>query len=100
MSRIRAASLHRRRFDGTVLSVPAPGLLYRRICRLRQDYANSVLIDKTAVQDLNLSNPILNVMGMLPNSRISASDPASPAHYLLILGYDYQPCFSPESLGQ
>ena len=66
----------------------------------RQDYANSVLIDKTAVQDFNLSNPILNVMGMLPNSRISAPDPASPSHYLLILGYDYQPCFNPESLGQ
>ena len=66
----------------------------------RQDYAYSVLIDKSAAQDRNLSNPILNVMGMLPGSLIPAADPNSSSHYLLILGYDYQPCFKPESLGQ
>ena len=66
----------------------------------RQDYANSVLIDKTTVQDRNLSDPILTVMGMLPGSLIPAADPNSSANYLLILGYDYQPCFRPESLGQ
>jgi LCP family protein required for cell wall assembly len=65
----------------------------------RQDYAHSVLIDKTILQDRSLSNPILNVMGLLPGSLISSPDPSSPAHYLLILGYDYQPCFRPESLG-
>jgi LCP family protein required for cell wall assembly len=66
----------------------------------RQDYAYSVLIDKTAAQDRAQSNPILNVMGMLPGSLIPAADPNSTAQYLLILGYDYQPCFSPEKLGQ
>jgi len=66
----------------------------------RQDYAYSVLIDKTTVQDRNLSDPILTVMGMLPGSLIPAADPNSSANYLLILGYDYQPCFRPESLGQ
>ena len=66
----------------------------------RQDYAYSVLIDKTAVQDRNFSNPILNVMGLSPNNLISAADPNSASHYLLILGYDYQPCFSPEKLGE
>ncbi len=66
----------------------------------RQDYAYSVLIDKTAVQDRNFSNPILTVMGMSPNNLISAADPNSTSHYLLILGYDYQPCFSPENLGE
>lgn len=66
----------------------------------RQDYAYSVLIDKTAVQDRNFSSPILNVMGMLPGSLISSSDPNSASHYLLILGYDYQPCFSPEQMTQ
>ena len=66
----------------------------------RQDYAYSVLIDKTAVQDRNFSSPILNVMGMLPGGLISSPDPNSAAHFLLILGYDYQPCFSPEKLGQ
>ncbi len=66
----------------------------------RQDYAYSVLIDKTAVQDRNFSNPILAVMGMLPGSLISAPDPNSASHYLLILGNDYQPCFSPEKMTQ
>src|SRR6266498_5005633 len=66
----------------------------------RQDYAYSVLIDKTATQDRAQSDPILNAMGMLPGSVISGPDPNSTAHYLLILGYDYQPCFSPEKLGQ
>jgi LCP family protein required for cell wall assembly len=66
----------------------------------RQDYAYSVLIDKSAAQDSTISNSILNVMGMTSGSLIPAPDPSSAAHYLLILGYDYQPCFSPEKLGQ
>src|SRR5687768_5177658 len=66
----------------------------------RQDYAYSVLIDKTTGQDPSQSDPILNVMGMLPGSLIPSPDPNSTAHYLLILGYDYEPCFSPEKLGQ
>lgn len=66
----------------------------------RQDYAYSVLIDRTAVQDRNFSDPILNVMGLLPGSLISSPDPNNTASYLLILGYDYQPCFSPEKLGE
>jgi hypothetical protein len=66
----------------------------------RQDYAYSVLIDRTAAQDRSQSNPILNVLGMLPGSLIPSPDPTSSAHYLLILGYDYQPCFSPDQLTQ
>jgi len=66
----------------------------------RQDYAYSVLIDKSAAQDRNVSNSILSVMGMTSGSLIPALDSNSTAHYLLILGYDYQPCFSPEKLGQ
>jgi LCP family protein required for cell wall assembly len=65
----------------------------------RRDYAYSVLIDKTAAQDRSVSDAILNVMGLTPDSLIPASDPNSAAHYLLILGYDYEPCFRPESLG-
>jgi hypothetical protein len=38
------------------------------------------------------------VMGMLPGSLIPSPDANSPAQYLLILGYAYQPCFSPEKL--
>ena len=66
----------------------------------RQDYAYSVLIDKTALQDRTLSDPILNVMGMSPAGLISSPDPNSQSNYLLVLGYDYQPCFRPETMGQ
>jgi LCP family protein required for cell wall assembly len=66
----------------------------------RQDYAYSVLIDKSAAQDNSIGSNILSVMGMLPGGLIPAPDPNSSAQYLLILGYDYQPCFRPESLGQ
>lgn len=66
----------------------------------RQDYAYSVLIDKTVTQDRAQSDPILDVMGLLPGGVISGPDPNSSAQYLLILGYDYEPCFSPEKLGQ
>ncbi len=64
----------------------------------RQDYAYSVLIDKSAVQDYSTSETILGVMGMLPGSLIPSPDANSSAQYLLILGYDYQPCFRPEKL--
>jgi len=64
----------------------------------RQDYAYSVLIDKSAAQDYSVSDSILSVMGMLPGSLIPSPDANSSAQYLLILGYDYQPCFRPEKL--
>jgi hypothetical protein len=66
----------------------------------RTDYAYSVLIDKTPAQDPNASNPILNVMGMQPGGVIAAPDSNSKAHYLLIVGYDYEPCFKPENMSQ
>jgi LCP family protein required for cell wall assembly len=66
----------------------------------RQDYAYSVLIDKTTAQDYSQSEPILNVMGLLPGSVISSPDANSKAHYLMIIGYDYEPCFRPENMGQ
>jgi hypothetical protein len=64
----------------------------------RQDYAYSVLIDKSVVQDRSVSDSILNVMGILSGGLIPAPDGNSAAQYLLILGYDYQPCFRPEKL--
>ena len=66
----------------------------------RQDYAYSVLIDKTPAQDQSVSTSILNVMGLQSGGLIPAPDPNSTANYLLILGYDYQPCFRPESLAK
>ena len=64
----------------------------------RQDYAYSVLIDKSAAQDRSTSDTILNVMGMTSGSLIPSPDANSSAQYILILGYDYQPCFRPEKL--
>lgn len=64
----------------------------------RQDYAYSVLIDKTAAQDPNVSGPILNVVGMQPSGLIASPDASSKAHFLLIVGYDYEPCFKPENM--
>lgn len=64
----------------------------------RTDYAYSVLIDKTAVQDRSFTDAIINVMGLSPSSLISSPDSKSKSNYLLILGNDYQPCFRPEKL--
>ena len=64
----------------------------------RQDYAYSVLIDRSAAQDRSVSDTILNVMGILPGGLIPAPEANPSADYLLILGYDYQPCFRPEKL--
>jgi LCP family protein required for cell wall assembly len=66
----------------------------------RTDYASSVLIDKRTTQDFTQSETIIDVMGLQPGSLISSPDQNSTAHYLLILGYDYEPCFKPENLGQ
>jgi hypothetical protein len=66
----------------------------------RQDYAYSVLIDKSGTQDPGVSDSILNVVGMLPGGLISSPDPDSKSHYLLIVGYDYEPCFKPENMSQ
>ena len=66
----------------------------------RQDYAYSVLIDKTATQDSNVSSNILDVMGLPSSALISSPDATGKSHYLLILGSDYEPCFKPENLGQ
>jgi hypothetical protein len=66
----------------------------------RQDYAYSVLIDKSAAQDGTVSSNILSVMGLQMGSLIPAPDANSKSNYLLILGYDYQPCFRPENMPQ
>jgi len=64
----------------------------------RQDYAYSVLIDKSAAQNRSAGDTILNVMGMTSGSLIPSPDVNSSSDYLLILGYDYQPCFRPEKM--
>ena len=64
----------------------------------RRDYATSVLVDLTPAQEYNRSALLLNVLGFLPGQLVSMPDPNSSVQYRLILGYDYQPCFQPESL--
>jgi len=64
----------------------------------RQNYTSSVLVDLSTNQDTSLSYKILNVLGLAPNQLLSLPTPNSPTQYRLILGYDYQPCFQPESI--
>jgi LCP family protein required for cell wall assembly len=64
----------------------------------RQDYSYSTLLDLNAVTDAERNNTILNILA-LPQANLAViPDSSSPAHYRLILGADYQPCFSPEGL--
>jgi hypothetical protein len=37
---------------------------------------------------------------MTPGTTVSSPDANSTMHYQLIVGYDYEPCFKPENLGQ
>lgn len=64
----------------------------------RNDYAYSVLMDLTLAQDAGQSAQILSMLGMMPGSLVPFPDPNSRVHYRLIIGYDYQPCFSPDQL--
>lgn len=64
----------------------------------RRDYAYSILVDLSLAQDANRSSVLLNVLGLQPSQLVSMPDPNSSVQYRLILGYDYQPCFQPESL--
>jgi polyisoprenyl-teichoic acid--peptidoglycan teichoic acid transferase len=64
----------------------------------RRDYATSVLVDLTPDQDYNRSALLLTVLGLQPAQLVSIPDPNSTVQYRLIIGYDYQPCFQPESL--
>jgi LCP family protein required for cell wall assembly len=64
----------------------------------RRDYGASILIDLTPAQDYTRSSSLLAAMGLTQAQVISLPDPNSPVQYRLILGYDYQACFQPESM--
>jgi len=64
----------------------------------RQDYTYSTLIDLNAVTDENRNNTILSILALPPANLAVIPDSSSPVHYRLILGHDYNPCFSPENL--
>jgi LCP family protein required for cell wall assembly len=74
------------------------GYLTRLAPADRRDYASSVLIDLTTTQDYNQSATLLNVLGFQPGQLVPVPTPGSSAQYRLILGYDYQPCFQPETI--
>jgi LCP family protein required for cell wall assembly len=64
----------------------------------RRDYATSILVDLSVTPDYNRNAMLLNVLGFYPSQLVSIPTPGSPVQYRLILGYDYQPCFQPESI--
>ncbi|MBU1661890.1 MAG: LCP family protein [Chloroflexi bacterium] len=64
----------------------------------RQDYGYSTLVDLNAVTDAERNNTVLAILGLQPANLASLPDPNSPVNYRLILGADYNPCFSPEGL--
>jgi hypothetical protein len=64
----------------------------------RRDYGYSTLIDLTTNPDANRNSNMLSILGLAPANLASLPDGTSPVHYRLILGADYNPCFSPEQL--
>jgi len=64
----------------------------------RTDYTYSTLLDLNAVTDANRNNGILDILTLPPANLAVIPDAESPVHYRLILGHDYNPCFSPEKL--
>lgn len=64
----------------------------------RRDYGYSTLIDLNTNPDANRNSSMLSILGLTPANLASLPDGASPVHYRLILGSDYNPCFSPEKL--
>jgi polyisoprenyl-teichoic acid--peptidoglycan teichoic acid transferase len=60
----------------------------------RQDYANSLLYDLGAAPDLARASSLEAILGLPPSAFVTAPTTAD-VNYVLILGYDYQPCFNP-----
>jgi hypothetical protein len=64
----------------------------------RRDQTYSTLIDLNAVTDASRNNSLLNILTLAPANLASLPEAGGPPHYRLILGHDYNPCFSPETL--
>ncbi len=64
----------------------------------RQDYSYTTLIELNQAANPTQNNLILSVLGLPPANLASIPDANSPVDYRLILGSDFQPCFSPETL--
>jgi len=63
----------------------------------RLNYANSLLYDLASVPDLKRASSLLAILG-LPSSAFVTAPTQADMNYVLILGADYQPCFSPGGL--
>ena len=64
----------------------------------RQDYGYTTLIELNPVSDPIRNNLILGILGLPPANLASVPDANSSVDYRLVLGSDFQPCFSPETL--
>jgi polyisoprenyl-teichoic acid--peptidoglycan teichoic acid transferase len=64
----------------------------------RRDYSYSSLVDLNAVTDADRDNNILNILALSSANLAVLPNANSPVNYRLILGTDYNPCFSPEQL--
>jgi len=63
-----------------------------------RQYAATILYDLSDDQDYQRASSLLAVLG-LPESALAATpDSASPVDYILVVGNDYQPCFTPSEL--
>ena len=64
----------------------------------RTDYTYSTLLDLNTITDFNRNNNILDILALSPANLATIPDANSQVQYRLILGHDYNPCFSPEKL--
>jgi hypothetical protein len=64
----------------------------------RRDYGYSTLIELTPNTDGNRDASLLAILGLSSANLAVLPDANSAVHYRLILGADYNPCFSPEQL--
>ena len=64
----------------------------------RTDYSYSTLLDLNAVTDTNRNNSMLEILQLPPANLAIIPDAKSAVNYRLTLGFDYNPCFSPEKL--
>lgn len=63
-----------------------------------RSYAQTLLYDLTPDQDRNRSASLLAVLGLPDSSLLAVPSSGAQAAYVLIIGSDYNPCFTPQAL--
>lgn len=61
-------------------------------------YAQTLLYDLTPDQDRTRSTSLLAVLGLPDSALVAVPSPGAQAAYVLIIGSDYDPCFTPQEL--